>query len=479
MAVADAAESKKDLTIEVPAEEVRAEFERTYQAFARQARVPGFRPGHVPMTIVKQRFGKDIKDEVLGALVPHALQHAIVDHKLRVIGSPSISEISLNDGEALRFKASVEVLPEFTLREYKGLKLTKRIVRIRDEDVDRVLATWRERAAQLVPVEDRPSQDGDFVSVNLRGKYVEPAEGEDLTSDDVVIEIGAEGVQPEFSENLRGVKAGDEREFRVAYPENFTSPGLAGKTLDFTVSVVAVREKEVPELDDEFAREFGEKETLDELRADIRADLERSAEARAEMQLRNLAGNKLIEDYDFPLPATLIERQTDELLQEFAYTLISQGVSPQTLRELDWEKHRAAARERAEQQVRTALIIERISEQEKIAVSREEIEAEIERMAESTGESVEAMTARLTKEDRLSSIESRLRYQKTLEFLVSNAEVTIEEVTETQEPEAESENGPEAESVSEDPESEAKDASEVESEVESEAESKDESGAKD
>jgi trigger factor len=253
----------------------------------------------------------------------------------------------------------------------------------------------------------------------------------------VVIEIGAPEVQPEFSENLHGVKAGDERQFRVVYPEDFSSQGLAGKTLDFTAAVTAVRQKELPELDDDFAKEFGGEESLAELREKVRADLVKSAEARAETGLRESTIDALLEGYDFALPDSIVESQADDLMQELAYRMVSAGVSPQSLREMDWGARRGAARVRAVRDVRTALILERIGEAEKISVSGGELQEEIERIAERSGQPTEAVMARLTKEERLSSIESRLRHNKILEFIVNNAEVTTEEITETQTPEIE------------------------------------------
>ncbi|MDQ3013458.1 MAG: trigger factor, partial [Acidobacteriota bacterium] len=238
--VTDVSQVKKDLAVEVAAEEVKAEYEKAYDAYVRHAKVPGFRPGRVPRGVIKQRFSKEVKDEVIGQLLPHALEHAITDKKLRFVGEPHIEDISVNEGGPLKFKASIEVLPEIELKEYKGLKATKQVERVTGEDVERVIEKWRENAAELVPVEDRPSQDGDFVSVNLVGKYVDPQgphEQENLIADNVEIEINGPGTQPEFSDNLRGVKADDVREFRVVYPEDFGSKGLAGKSLDFTATV--------------------------------------------------------------------------------------------------------------------------------------------------------------------------------------------------------------------------------------------------
>lgn len=440
VAVADAAECRKDLTIEVAADEVQEEFKKTYDAYARHVKVPGFRPGRVPLAVVKQRFAKDVKDEVIGQLVPHALGHAITDHKLRVIGDPEIKagDIACREGEPLRFTASVTVLPEFELKPYKGVRATKRVAKITDENVEHVVEQMRQGAAQLVTVEDRPAQQGDFVSVNLVGKYVIATaahEQEDLKADDVVIELGAEGVQPEFDENLRGVREGDVRQFRVSYPEDFNSKGLAGKTLDFTATVVAVRQKELPELDDDFAQEAGEYESLAQMREKIRAELESIAQEEADSQLRDELIGKILAEYDFPLPQTLVDKQTDQRLADFVNRLLRSGMPPAAAKQIDWQARQGEERARAERDVRAALLMESIADAEQIEVTRDDVNAEIGKIAQGTGLPVDEVEARLTKDGGLSSIQNRLRYEKTLDFLVKNADVTVTELTDNPAPE--------------------------------------------
>jgi trigger factor len=430
VAVTDISQCRKGLTVEVPVEEVNAAFEKTYVAYARHLKIPGFRPGRVPRELIKQRFAKEAEEEVVQSMVPEALQAAVAEHMLRVVGEPQIDALSISQGEPLKFRATFEVMPEFELKEYKGLKLTKRVATVADEDVEHALDHLRQSAAEFVPVEDRPSRDGDFVSVNLVGKYVEPPEEEDLKSDDVQIEIGANNVQPEFNENLRDVKAGDVREFRVKYPENFSAEGLAGKTLDFTATVVAVREKEAPELDDEFARDFGDYENLQQLRDRIRENLTASAEARADSGLREEVVKRILEDYDFEVPSALVEPQATDRAREFAYLLMRNGVPPQTIKEIDWEGRMNEFRPLAARDVRSALVFDKIGEAEKVEVSRWEVEAEIERMASMSGEPADQLKARLTKDDSLSSIEHRLRHQRALEAVIKHAEVTVEEFNE-------------------------------------------------
>ena len=433
VALVDVSQVKKDLTIEVATEEVNAEFEKMYQAYSQHVRVPGFRPGKVPRNILKQRFAEDVKDEVLKRLLPHALEHAITDHKLHVVGEPRIDDVSFAEGTPLRFKVSLEVLPDFELKEYKGLKATKRVRQVKDGDVEDVINHWREQAAESVMVEDRPAQTGDLVSVNLVGKYVDPQgpeEEEGMKADDVQVELGAEGVQAAFNEHLTGVKEGDLREFRVTYPEDFTSKGLAGKTLDFTATVVAVRQKEVPEADDEFAKQFGEEyESIQQLREQVKKDLEQSAENEAQSHLRDELLGKLLEAYEFQVPDVLIEQQAADRVRALIYRLASSGMPPEVAKTINWEERMGEARIMAVKDVRAALVIGRIGEAEKIKVSNADVDAEIARIAAGSGTTAEALKARLTKDDELPSIQNRLHYDKVLDFVVNNADVTVETVT--------------------------------------------------
>ncbi|HEX4945089.1 MAG TPA: trigger factor [Blastocatellia bacterium] len=434
VAIADVADCQKELTIEIGASEVQEEYNKVYNGFARYAKVPGFREGKAPRAVIKQRFGKEIKSEVMKQLVPHALGHVIEDHKLRVIGDPSIEseDINVKEGEPLKFVSRVYVLPEFELKDYKGLRLTKRIAQVTDEGVEQVIEELRNNAAQLVPVEDRPSQAGDFVSVNLVGKYIEPEQEEEVKSDDLMIELGAEGVHPEFNENLTGVKEGDVREFTVKYADDFPSEGLAGKTLAFTATVNAVKIKELPELDDEFAEEIAEEygeeyTTLEAMRAQVRENLIANADAEADASLRDHLLSVLVKDYDFPLPEPLVDRQANSRLQNFLQQLFRSGMPPQAMRQINWEERQEMERKNAITDVRIALILGKIAEAEQIVVTQEDLDEEIERIAEAVEQSPEQVEARLTKEGGMSSIESRLRSDKVIDFLVSQAEITTEE----------------------------------------------------
>jgi trigger factor len=429
VAIADLSQCRKDLTVEIAADEVKAEFEKSYEALLRSVKIPGFRPGRVPREIIKQRFGKDIKDAVTQSLLPHALEHAITDHNLQIVSQPQIKDVSVNEGGPLRFRATVEILPEFELKEYRGVKMTKRVERVTDEDVEGALEQFRQSYAEFVPIEDRPAQDGDFVSVNLVGKYIQPQEEEELKAEDVQVELGSRTTLPAFTENLRGVVAGDVREFRVKYPDGFTSQGLAGKTLDFTVTVVAARWKDIPELDDDFVRTFGLGENLAETRAKVRETLVGAAESRADQKLRDKLLRRILKDYDFDVPPSMVEQRAAERAQEMAYLLLQNGVQPQTIKD-NLSAQVNQTRAQAVFDVRSALVMAKIVDAENIKITENEVDAEIERMAMMNQESVERLKARLTKDKSLSSIENRLYYQKALEAVVAHAEITTEEITE-------------------------------------------------
>lgn len=429
--ITDVSQCQKDISIEVSAEEVKKEFEKTYDAYTRYVKVPGFRPGRVPRDVVKQRFNKEVKEEVMGQLLPHALQHAVADHKLRIVGEPQLKEFSITEGEPFKFQVSIEVLPEIELKEYKGLKLTKRLATVADEDIEKTINGWRESAAEFVPVEDRSSKDGDFVSVNLVGKFLDPQsehEKEDLNAEGVEIEIGAQATQPEFSEHLRGVKPDDVREFRVIYPEDFGSKGLAGKTVDFTATVLSIREKEFPELNDEFAKRIGEYETVQDMRDKVREGLAKNTETEADNRLREDALTQLLETHVFEVPTVLVNEGVENRLREFSNMLARMGMPPEVAKTINWQERISEAQADATRDVRAALLVSKIAEAEGVSVNAEEVDAEIELMAQSMGQTAEQVKARLTREDAISSIESRLRYRKALDVILSSAEVTIEDV---------------------------------------------------
>jgi trigger factor len=421
--------TRKEITIEIDPKIIREAYDRISDNYAKQAKVPGFRPGHAPRSVVRSRFKSEIRAAALQELVPDAVNEAIVQHAPTAIGEP---DVHLDNNEALEkfgdepisVKVNVEVLPQIELQDYRGLEVIRKTRPIADEDVDQMLEALRDSSASMQPVEDRGAQKDDTVSINVDGIFVDEPEAEHIKADDVEVTLGAEGVQPEFNENLMGVKADDEKTFIVNYPEDFNAKGLAGKKVEYTAKVTAVRVKELPEADDDWAKSLGEDfESLTGLREKIRADLERRAGQESDHRVRAEVMRKLIESHQFEVPESLVAHQTNVRLESVMRDMMGRGIDPRH-QEINWEGARDEMRGQAEEDVRGSILLERIAEAEKIDVSPEEIESEIQVIARGSQQAPEQVRSVLTKDGGERSIANRLRNRKALDLLVENAKVT-------------------------------------------------------
>jgi trigger factor len=412
----------REIELEIPAEQVQAEEERIARELARVARVPGFRPGRAPVSLIRRRFADDIRSEVIQNLVPDWLEKALAERGWQPVSRPRVERVDFADTGALRFTAAFEVLPEFELQPYRGLEVEVEAVDVTEADVERALEQLREQMATLVPVEGRAAQDGDYVLLKLTGT---PAGGgEPVHSDNAVCRLGDEETLPAFTENLRGAVAGETRRFEVTYPEDFPDPKLRGRRFTFRAEVVAVKEKKLPELDDAFARATGQAETLEELRTRLRQQLEQAREERQRQQVREKVLDRLVAMYDFPVPEALVERQLDARLERAVRRLLAQGIDPRGLN-VDWAGLRQRQRERALADVRAEILLDRIAQAEGIEVTEEEFAQQLERMARRTGESVEALRARLTREGVLDTMKAKARSEKTLDWLCQQARIQM------------------------------------------------------
>ena len=415
---------RREIELEIPAENVTKVAEKVARDIARIARIPGFRPGKAPITLVRRRFADDIQGEVVQSLVPEYLEKALDEKKLVPVTRPEVDKVEFKEGEPLKFRAIFEVLPEFELGDYKNLQVQVDEIEAGDAQVDKAIEEMRERAATFVPVEGRAAKDGDSVLIKLKG--VPTAGGEPVEADNILVPLGAEETLASFTENLRGASAGETKKFEARYPDDYPDQKLAGKTYDFTVDVLGVKEKKLPELNDEFVKEVaGEKAemaTLDELRKKIRENLEASKEQQEGSQARDKILEQLVQKHDFPVPEALIEGQMDTRLERMVRSLASQGVDPRGMN-VDWKALRGQQRERSVTDVKAELLLDRIATAEKIDATEEEIEKEIEHLAEHGGESATAFRARLTKQGTLDTMKSKLRSNKTIDWLYSNARI--------------------------------------------------------
>jgi len=415
---------KRELELEIPAENVSKATEKVARDLARVARVPGFRPGKAPVTLIRRRFAEDIQGEVLQSLVPEYIEKALEEKKLIPITRPSVDKVDFKEGEPLRFRAVFEVLPEFELGDYKNLAIHVDAIETGDAQVDKVIEDMRERAATFVPVEGRAAKDGDYVLIKLSGIPV--GGGEPVQADNIMCHIGAEETLESFTENLRGASSGETKQFRSQYPDDYPDQKLAGKAYDYTVEVQGIKEKKLPELNDEFAKDAaGEKggfSTLEEMRKLISKDLEAAKEDQQKTQAREKLLEALVKQHDFPVPEALVEHQMNVRLERSVRALTAQGVDPRAVN-IDWVALRNHQRERAVDDVKAELLIDRVAEAEKIDATDEEVEKEIQALAEHSGESATALRARLTKQGVLDRMKSKLRSDKTIEWLYRNARI--------------------------------------------------------
>ena len=425
----DVSQTRKEILIEIDQAQVQSTYDMISDQFGKQANVPGFRPGHAPRSVVRTRYKSEIANEVLRELLPDAVNKAITELSLNAIGEP---DVTLEDAETinrlgeepLKVKVGVEVLPEIALDNYKGLEVTRRTRPITDEDVERTIESWREASAAMNPVEDRASEVGDTVTVNARGKPIDDPDAEELKVDDVEVELGGRNVQPEFTENLTGVKPEETRTFTVEYPADFSTTSLAGKKVEYVTEVTAVRRRELPEIDDEWAKSVGEEfDSLETLKAKIREDLGMRAKAESEDRLRGELLRKLVASHQFEVPQSFIERQTNYRFESILRDMMSRGIDPRT-QQVNWEGAREEIKGQAQEDVRATMLMERIAQLENIDVSNEEVEAEIEMMAQMARQPKEQMRAALTKDGGERSIAQRLRNRKALDLLVENAQIT-------------------------------------------------------
>jgi trigger factor len=411
---------RRELDLEIPAEEVSKAMERVAKEFAKVARIPGFRPGKAPMTLIRRRFADDIKGEVLQSLVPERVEKAVSEQKLTPVSQPKVEKLDFNEGEPLKFRAVFEVLPDFELSNYKDLQLEMPAMDVADEDVSKTLEEMRDRAAAFTPVEGRAAEDGDYVQLKLTG--TPEGDVEPLQADSVLCHIGAEETMAPFNENLRGVNIGDHKDFDVAYPADYPDAKLSGKTYHYSVDVLGIKTKKLPELNDDFAKDVSDANTLDELKKKIRDGLEHQRDHKHKDLLHEKVLAEIVKLHDFPVPQALVEHQMDIRLERVVRSLAQQGVDPRAVN-IDWVSLRKRNEDRAKDDVKAELIVDRIATAENIDVTEEEVEHELQHLGAHSNESAEAIRARLTKQGTLDRIKAKLRSDKTLDWLAQNARV--------------------------------------------------------
>jgi len=416
--------TRREIQVEVPADVVARQTETILEKYQKLARLPGFRRGRVPQSILRQRFAEEIKSEVVEALVPRYFRQEAEKQGLQPVSQPRVTDLNVNEGEPLRFKAEFEVLPQIELPDYQSLRVERPDISVSDEEVNAALERLREQQATYTTVDDkRPLQDGDFAQVTLDGNPTESGDGQKpVHMDEVMVEIGGKSTVNEFSEHLRGARAGEERSFDVRYADDFSDERLAGKTLHYSLKVLSIKRKNVPDLDDSLAREVSQDfQTLDDLRKRIRESMEHEKRHEAEHRGKEQLLEQLVNKNDFPVPDSMVDRQVDTRLERGLRALAAQGMKAEEMRKMDFSRLRAGQRDAAVREVRSSLLLDRIAERENVDVSDDELNRELEAIALQARQPAESVRARLGKEGGLERLRARLRNERTLDLLYRRA----------------------------------------------------------
>jgi trigger factor len=413
---------KRELLIQIPSEVVQKESENVAADYARKVRVPGFRPGRVPRDLILQRFRKAIREEVAETLLPKFFRDTAKEQNLPVVGNPKFADVKFEDNQPLTCIATFEVYPSVEIGQYKGLEISQDEPRVTDEDVDQAIEKLRENAATFEVAEERAAEDGDLLTVAYEGRALSQPGAVLVQVKEGTVRLGAEGTLKQFSDGLRGARAGDVREFEVAYPGDFGQADVAGKTVKFRVEVLAVKRKVLPPLDDELGKTLGSEETLEGLRSSLRKNLQEMREREASAEAKRKLLDALIASGNFPVPEVLVEEQMDQKVRQIAGRLVDQGVDPGKAN-IDWSKTRRELRSVAERDVRGNLILRKVAETEKIEISDEEIDQAVRDLAAGGNESPAALKTRLTRNGGLARLQSSRLNQKALDFIYHNATV--------------------------------------------------------
>lgn len=415
----DVSETQKTIAIEIPSDVVDKEIDRVARGYSKQARLPGFRPGKVPQGIIKQRFREQILHDVMHGLIPRAVEEALQERGIEPIDTPDIKDVALQEGQPLTFTAAVETVPAFDPGDLATITLHQQKTDVTDEMVDATMKRLRERAAKYETVEGRPVADGDTALVDLHRTM---PDGEVEHHHDISVDMDSPANPPGFAANLIGMNPGEEKTFTIHFPASYPAPELADKDVTYTAKLKSIHTKTLPELDDEFAKDVGDFESLAALRDRVRGDLQAEAEEKAKRQLRGDLLKQLSQRVTFDLPPSLLDREMDRRIEEFARQLMSQNVDPRNAG-IDWAEFREAQREPARAAVAGALVLDEIARREQITVTPADVDKEIEQFAGRAGRTPAALRAQLEKEGGISRLYAGLRREKAVDLAMSRAKM--------------------------------------------------------
>jgi trigger factor len=416
----DVSATQKTLTIEIPVDIVDAEINRVAKGYTKQARIPGFRPGKVPTTLIKQRFKEQILHDVAHGLIPRAVDEALQERGIEPVDTPNIKDVALEEGQPLKFTAAIETVPPFDVGDLSTISATRQASVVTDEAVEKTLQQLRQRGAKFEPVEDRGVEDGDTLVLDIERKDVE---GKPDRHENVSLELGSPANPPGFDAQLIGVRTAETKSFTIHFPEDYTVKEMANTDVEYTVTVKDIRRKVLPELDDEFAKDLGPFDSLGALRDRVRSDMQQESDEHATQHLRTDILKQLADRVTFELPPSLVDREMDRRIEEFASRLMQQNVDPRQAG-VDWAQFRESQREPARASVASALALDEIARREGLTIGTEDVDKEIERFAARAGRTPAALRAQLEKEGSVARLAAGLRREKAVDLVLSRARIS-------------------------------------------------------
>jgi len=418
--IIDVSSCRKNLIAEVPVEQIEEEIGQLARKYTQEVKVPGFRPGKVPLGIIRQRYASELRSEVTHEIISRTWKQAVAERGLEPIAEPKVEKVEAEPGSPLKFVVSFEILPKIEVTDYKGVTISIPTPSVQDSDVESALENTRQEHAQYSPVENGEVHDGHYVTITLDGEF--EGGGKPIHEDDATLIVGAQRTNRAFTENLLGARVDDTRSFDVTYPAEYRQKRLAGRRVHYHVKIKEIKEKQLAELTDEFAGEVGAA-SLEELRARIRDELVTKARQNAEEKAREAGLDQIVQRLSFDVPESMINDELEEHARGIAANLVQQGIDVSKT-SIDWKKVFDEQRPYAEKSVRRRMVLDAIARQESLEVAEAELDGEFQQMAQRSGKSAVALRAQFEKDQRLQGFRMYLLQNKALDFIFRNATIS-------------------------------------------------------
>jgi len=422
VSVNDVSGCTKEVHVEVPADTVQTKVDGIYGRISRDAKIPGFRKGKAPLDVIKKQYKSAVREELVHQELPEFFRTALIDQKIDPVAQPQITHLQFEEGSPLKFIATVEIKPEIKLKEYKGLKIKKEKTSVAEEDVDKALDRIREQGAQFSPVEDRAAKADDLVVVDFEGK-IEGKTFEGGKASRYPVLLGTQSLLKEFEENLIGVKKGESKTFKITFPKDYGKADVAGKEAEFTITLHEIKEKKLPVVDNDFAKEVGKVETVKELRESLEKQIKTAKENEQRSKMIEQIGEKLIADHPFDIPVSLVNIEQQRLVNQGVERLKNQGIDAQKLSEDQKKDFVGKLRPVAEKNVKMALIVEKISAAENIKCEDKDVDAYYEKISANVNQPVDVVKRYMQQQGNMESVKEWIQYEKALDYLIAQAKI--------------------------------------------------------